>query len=54
MTPFRTVKLVTVWGCNTAQENKSRVDYDHQVGGKVLIWKDGNLCKSESHYDSEP
>ena len=39
---------------NTNQENKSRVDYDYKVGGKVLIRKDGILRKSESHYDSDP
>ena len=32
---------------NTAHENKERVDYDYKVGGKVLIWKDGILHKSE-------
>ena len=30
------------------------VDYDYQVGGKVLIQKDGILRKTESRYDSEP
>ena len=39
---------------NTARENKSRVDYDYQVGGKVLIRKEGILLKSESHFDGEP
>ena len=39
---------------NTIRENKSRVDYDYKVGGKVLIRKDGILRKSESRYDSDP
>ena len=39
---------------NTDRENNSRRDYDYKVGGKVLIRKDGILCKSESHYDSDP
>ena len=39
---------------NTSRENNSRVDYDYEVGGKVLIRKDGILRKSESRYDSEP
>ena len=39
---------------NTTRENQKRVDYDYEVGGKVLIRKDGILRKSESFYDSEP
>jgi len=39
---------------NTARENKNCVDYDYNVGDKVLIRKDGILRKSESRYDSEP
>jgi hypothetical protein len=39
---------------NTKRENNSRIDYDYKVGGKVLVWKDGILHKTESHYDSEP
>ncbi len=35
-------------------KNNSRIDYDYKVGGKVLIWKDGILHKTESWYDSEP
>jgi hypothetical protein len=33
---------------NTARENKSRVDRDYKVGGKVLIRKDGVLRKGET------
>ncbi len=32
---------------NTTQENQKRVDYDYEVGGKVLIRKDGILRKSQ-------
>ena len=39
---------------NNTRENKAWVDYDYKLGGQVLIWKDGILHKSESHYDSEP
>ena len=39
---------------NAERENKKCVDYDYQVGGKVLIRKDGVLRKTESRYDSEP
>ncbi len=39
---------------NTQCENNSRVDYGYKVGGKVFVWKDGILCKTESRYDSEP
>jgi hypothetical protein len=39
---------------NTKRENNSRVDYDYKVGGKVLVQKDGILCKTESWYYSEP
>ena len=27
---------------------KKQIDYDYAVGGKVLILKDGILCKAES------
>ncbi len=39
---------------NTQPEKNSRVDYDYQVGGKVLVRNDGILRKTESRYDSEP
>ena len=39
---------------NTKRENKTRVDYDHKVGDKVLVRKDGILRKTESHYQSDP
>jgi hypothetical protein len=39
---------------NSVKENSGRVDWDYQPGDKVLVIKDGILCKSESRYDSEP
>ncbi len=33
---------------NKACEIKGRIDYDYKVGQKVLVWKEGILCKSES------
>ncbi len=33
---------------NTARENSRRIDHDYKVGDKVLIAKDGILCKAES------
>ena len=35
---------------NTARENKRRYDFDYEVGGKILIKKDGILRKAESKY----
>ena len=39
---------------NTKCENRSHKDWDYKVGDKVLLWKDGILGKSESHYDCDP
>jgi len=35
-------------------EYDRRVDYDYKVGDKVLIRKDGILCKAESIWKKEP
>jgi hypothetical protein len=35
---------------NTKRKNNSRIDYDYKVGGKVLLRKDGILCKTESRH----
>ncbi len=35
-------------------ENDRRIDYDYIVGDKVLIRKDGILCKAESIWNKEP
>ena len=39
---------------NTERENRSRRDWDYQVGDKVLLRKDGILRKSESWYECDP
>jgi hypothetical protein len=41
-------------GNNTAQENEGRIDYDYQVGQKVLVLNKGILRKAESRYLKEP
>jgi hypothetical protein len=40
--------------CSNERENKTRVDFDYKVGDKVLIHKDGILCKAESRWIKEP
>ncbi len=40
--------------CNTKCENKTHVDWEYKVGDKVLVKKDGILCKAESKYDNDP
>jgi hypothetical protein len=39
---------------NAAQENKSGIDYDYQVGQKVLVLNDSILHKAESRNLKEP
>ncbi len=39
---------------NNARENKGRIDYDYKVGQKVLVQKEGILCKSESIWHRKP
>ena len=39
---------------NNKCENKKRVDFDYKVGDKILIVKDGILCKAESQKQKEP
>jgi hypothetical protein len=39
---------------NSARENKGRIDYDHKVGQKVLVRKEGILCKPESIWHRKP
>ncbi len=45
-------KLLT--DCNTTRENEGRIDYDYQVGQKVLVRNHGILCKAASRYLREP
>eukprot|EP00804_Cyclotella_cryptica_P022120 CCRYP_011605-RA/>CCRYP_011605-RA protein AED:0.36 eAED:0.36 QI:120/-1/1/1/-1/0/1/71/147 len=39
---------------NTRRENASCIDWDYQLGDKVLLRKDGILRKTESRYESDP
>ena len=39
---------------NTERENRTRKDWDNKVSDKVLLRKDGILCKSESRYEHDP
>jgi hypothetical protein len=39
---------------NTNSENECRIDYDFQVGQKVLILNDGILRKAQSRYLRDP
>jgi len=39
---------------NAEHENIKRIDYDYKVGDKVLIVKEGILCKAKSRYGKEP
>ena len=39
---------------NTVKENSGHMDWDYQPGDKLLVIKDGILCKSESRYESYP
>jgi hypothetical protein len=40
--------------CNTTRENEGWIDYDYQVGQKVLVRNDGIYFKAESRYLTEP
>jgi hypothetical protein len=35
-------------------KNKGRIDYDYKVGQKVLLQKEGNLCKAETRWHIKP
>jgi hypothetical protein len=39
---------------NNTHENEGRIDYDYKVGQKVLVQKEGILCKSESIWHRKP
>ncbi len=40
--------------CRKECENKTPVNYDYKVGDKILIHKDGILCKAGSIWKKEP
>ena len=39
---------------STSCKNEGRIDYDYKVGQKVLIRKEGILCKTESRHFKDP
>ena len=39
---------------NNLRENEKRIDYDNKAGDKILVRKDGILCKTESRWINEP
>ncbi len=36
------------------RKNAQSIDYDYKVGDKMLVIKEGILCKAESNYGKEP
>jgi hypothetical protein len=40
--------------CSSKRENDKRIDYDYNVGDKILIRKDGILRKAETIWKKEP
>ena len=40
--------------CGNQSENAKRIEYDYKVRDKVLVIKEGILCKAESAYGKEP
>jgi hypothetical protein len=40
--------------CSNQCKNAQCIDYDYKVGDKVLVIKEGILCKAESNYGKEP
>jgi hypothetical protein len=39
---------------SNAPENEGRIDYDYEVGQKVLLRKEGILCNAESRWHKKP
>ncbi len=40
--------------CGNQRKNAKRSDYDYKVRDKVLVIKEGILCKAEFNYGKEP
>ena len=40
--------------CSAKCKNSKHIDHDYKVGDKVLIVKEGILCKAEFRYGKEP
>jgi hypothetical protein len=41
-------------GHNTDRKNEGRIDYDHKVGQKILVWNKGILRKEKSMWQNDP
>ncbi len=39
---------------SNARENEGRIDYDYEVGRKVLLQKESILCNAESRWHKKP
>jgi hypothetical protein len=39
--------------CNTARENKGRIDYNYKVGQKILVQNECILCKAQSIWQKD-
>jgi hypothetical protein len=39
---------------SNARENKGKINYDYEVGQKVLLQKEGILCNAESRWHKKP
>ena len=39
---------------NTWRENQKRIEYDYKIGDKVLVRKEGIICKAESKWHKDP
>jgi hypothetical protein len=40
--------------CGNQRKNACCIDFDYKVGNKILVIKEGILCKAESNYGKEP
>jgi hypothetical protein len=40
--------------CGNQRKNAKQIDYDYNVGDKILVINEGILCKAESAYGKEP
>ena len=44
----------TLTDCSNQRKNTWCIDYDYKVRDKILVIKEGILCKAESNYHKEP
>jgi hypothetical protein len=40
--------------CGNQRKNAKPIDYDYEVGDKILVIKEGSLRKAESNYGKQP